>query len=316
MSVFLKSFLRDRGDPDVRQLFLAGFGKHPGWDDHMEDLGLETESLVLAKKNLYTQGIGGQLDAGAWEKLPEEARLPGFNHTFAWLRGAQTIVGRMWTSSDGKRRTRYPMVVCAQVNGGSAADAIAQLVPVIESLEAACKATRSASQVRGGFDQTREVLRSRWNAPSSKGAPPHIGSVDQLASLISVIRRDMPRILAGRYRESRATSHHLRLPLIGGGAIRSLVGWSQLLSLVLDSEAPQLLAIATGQLWCDLIVGEPASTDLFCLRATPQAVPIIEGKPATDELHASQVVVERFLHPADDSVLERPWLARLFGHRP
>ncbi|MEI9893446.1 MAG: hypothetical protein WDN28_05985 [Chthoniobacter sp.] len=31
-------------------VYFGVFGKHPGWDDHMEDIGLDTESLLLARK--------------------------------------------------------------------------------------------------------------------------------------------------------------------------------------------------------------------------------------------------------------------------
>ena len=44
MSRFLKVFLRD---PLSARIQVAGFGKHPAWDDHIDDIGLNTESLVL-----------------------------------------------------------------------------------------------------------------------------------------------------------------------------------------------------------------------------------------------------------------------------
>ena len=84
MSDFYKRFLMEdvpRATPGTtKQVFLGAFGKHPGWDDHVEDLGLETGSLVEAKKLFYVQGIGGEIDAGAWEKLDDSQRLPAFKH--------------------------------------------------------------------------------------------------------------------------------------------------------------------------------------------------------------------------------------------
>ncbi len=315
MSAFLKSFLRDRSDFAARQLFLAGFGKHPGWDDHMDDLGLETETLVLAKKLLYTHGIGGQIAAGTWEKLPEEVRLPTFNHSFVWMRGDQAIIGRMWTSSDGKKRTRYPMIACAQVSGGSATEAVSQLLPLIESLEGTCKSTRSATAIQAAFNATRQVLRSRWSGPSDGVPPPAAANADQLAGSISAIRREFVDFLPGKFRESRAEPHHVRLPQMGVGPAACLLVWTQLLHLVLDSDAPQLLATPVGKDWCDLILGEPISAMLFCLRAAPPAVPIVEADSDLDALKASRAVVDRFLHPEDASHEQRPWLARLFGAR-
>src|SRR4029079_11585679 len=102
MSDFFKKFLLEdarRLSPSGRYVALAAFGKHPGWDDHIEDLGLETDSLILARNVLYVQGVGGQIDTGAWEKLKDEHRIAAFNHTFIWLRGDQFLLGRMWSSS-------------------------------------------------------------------------------------------------------------------------------------------------------------------------------------------------------------------------
>ncbi len=93
MSDFTKKFLLEdprRLSPTGRFVALAAFGKHPGWDDHIEptpsgitpaDLGLETESLNLAKTVLYINGIGGQIDSGAWEKLDSAQHLPAWTNS-------------------------------------------------------------------------------------------------------------------------------------------------------------------------------------------------------------------------------------------
>ena len=80
---FLANFLNeDWSDrPAGPRIYLGAFGKHPGWNDHF-DLGLETESLVAAKRILYEQGIRTEIEAQTWEKLPEADRLPEFDHWF------------------------------------------------------------------------------------------------------------------------------------------------------------------------------------------------------------------------------------------
>ena len=62
MNRFLKIFLRDRLDQSIQ---LAGFGKHPAWDDHIDDLGLSTETLVIIRRVLYSEGIGCQVSSVA-----------------------------------------------------------------------------------------------------------------------------------------------------------------------------------------------------------------------------------------------------------
>src|SRR5262245_1549698 len=93
------------------RLTLAAFGKHPGWDDHIPGIGLDTQSLSEVKELLYVRGIGGQIDAGAWEKMEPEKHVPGFDHTFLWLKRGHVILGEFWSSTDGKGRAKYPMVL-------------------------------------------------------------------------------------------------------------------------------------------------------------------------------------------------------------
>src|SRR5438874_1572363 len=104
---------------DSVKVHVAAFGKHPGWDDHIEEIGLDSAQLVNAKRVLYTECIGGNIDSGVWEKLDSDKQIP-FKHTFYWRTGepgAGLLVGKMWASRDGKGRTKYPMIVCAQVEG-------------------------------------------------------------------------------------------------------------------------------------------------------------------------------------------------------
>src|SRR5688572_26237113 len=157
---FLSEDVRKMGAPSGRQIFLAAFGKHPGWDDHVEDLGLDSESLVYVKSRLYVQGIGGQIDSGAWEKLDDSQRLASFKHLLLWQRGQQFIIGRMWSSSDGKGRTRYPLIVCAHYAGVPLEWALAQVLPRLEQIEQACLSTNSAADVRGLLERHRSELRS------------------------------------------------------------------------------------------------------------------------------------------------------------
>src|SRR5205807_4621001 len=151
MTDFVKKFVSEdtrRLSPSGRYVGLAAFGKHPGWDDHIEDLGLETDSLNLAKTVLYVNGIGGQIDSGGWEKMDAAQQLPAFNHLFVWQRGGQFLVGRLWSSSDGKGRKRHPMVVCLQFAGVTLGWALKQALPVLADLEQGCLNTTSAEEVR------------------------------------------------------------------------------------------------------------------------------------------------------------------------
>src|ERR1700724_4595472 len=109
MSRFLKVFLRD---PLSTRIQIAGFGKHPAWDDHIDDIGLTTETLVLAKQLLYSEGIASQLASGAWDQIEKSHHAIEFAHRFVWSRDEQSIVGAIWASADRKGRPRFPMAAC------------------------------------------------------------------------------------------------------------------------------------------------------------------------------------------------------------
>ncbi|KPK75794.1 MAG: hypothetical protein AMJ79_09685, partial [Phycisphaerae bacterium SM23_30] len=144
-SLLTKILYRISGKPaetdEIPQIYLAVFGKHPGWDDHIEDLGLETERLVDAKRTLYVQGIGGNIDAGSWEDLAQVQQLDGFRHLLVWRLAGDLLVGRMWSSTDGKGRTSYPMIALTQCPRLALSWALEQVPPRLEQIQSRCSRT-------------------------------------------------------------------------------------------------------------------------------------------------------------------------------
>ena len=66
---------------------MGAFGKHPGWDDHILGIGVETETLAQVKQALYVGGIGGQID---------------FIHGAALSRDGKPIIAIPSTAARGK----------------------------------------------------------------------------------------------------------------------------------------------------------------------------------------------------------------------
>jgi len=62
----VKRFYPKGQDDPSEKVFVAAFGKHPAWDDHIDDIGLDMDTLIAAKRILYVQGIGGNIDSGSW----------------------------------------------------------------------------------------------------------------------------------------------------------------------------------------------------------------------------------------------------------
>lgn len=327
MKSFAKEFLRDALAKPDPQIFLGAFGKHPGWDDHMDDLGLETESLVEAKQRLYVEGIGGQI--GAWEKLDAFAQVQ-FDHHFLWRRGSQLIVGRLWASSDGKKRARYPMVVCAHCSGAPLSLVLKPLLDCFEELRVRLAETRLAEDVRSISQQFREAVRE-WMAqldvtetgPEFDGAAflqelDFAAEGEALVKSLLMVRESA--FGAGRYKErSGLPPARFRLLASSASAVRSLYFWERVLDSQLDVSAPLLLLVPADQYWMDAIVGTPTPSEFFCLRASPRALGLSSAEAAEPPEAFRKAALSVFEHLAAGKPLfaadgaARPWIARMFN---
>lgn len=279
--------------PSVPQVHLAGFGKHPGWNDHIDDLGLETGLLVNLKRNLYIQGIGGNIDSGAWDSLDEDQRVAGFHHLFISHCAGEVIVGRLWSSSDGKGRTRYPMIAAAHCTALSLPWIVANVVPRLEQIESACLATRDPAAVRSILDLQRQNLRSlvsqngahleqlNGQGPlATLATHPEMGEAGRgLLLVLYQIEREWAAFRPGR--TGSPGPRHLRVPACAASPAQAMVLWLQFLLSQLDRAAPLMVIVPLDGSWADLIAGEPAHSQLFCVRATPAKIPLTTQIPYT-----------------------------------
>ena len=305
MSEFLKQFLRDDvrklANDGQRALFLGAFGKHPGWDDHIEenasapDLGLRTESLVLAKAILYVHGLGRNIDSGAWEKLDPAQQLPTFNHLFLWVANDQFILGRIWSSSDGKGRTRYPMVLAAHALGVPLHFGLSGLLPHLERLRNECCAATTAVEVAARLNQAREELRACL-PNCGRSVPlatelmtrfvhnPQFGSHHEgLLRILYQLQGQTAAFAPGRFNPrgdpSSLRAQDLRTPAAGLEPETIFGAWTRLMRSHLDPAVPVLLLWPAGADWLDILIGEPAFEQFFCLRATTAKLPCVSEIP-------------------------------------
>ncbi len=287
-------------------MYLGAYGKHPGWNDHIDDIGLETERLVAIKRVLYVEGIGAAIDSGAWDKLDESQRIEGFDHLLLWRAPGEIILCRLWSSTDGKGRTKYPMVVSAHCRATGLPWALQEVLPRLEEARRRCAATTSAAEVRSTLDSLRGVLRS--SAASLSGAQPETASPRVLAQLadrpemgagaqglhriLYQIEREMadyapagsqsPTASSGgssRTRLGDLRPQHIRVPACAEtpGAVMAL--WAQFLLCHFDPGAAMAIIVPVGRDWADLIVGELDGTQSFCIRASPKSVPLATEIP-------------------------------------
>jgi hypothetical protein len=278
-------------------IHLGAFGKHPGWNDHIDDLGLESPQLINAKRIFYVQGMSGNIDSGAWDHLSDEDQLKQFRHVFAWRVGDDLIIGRLWSSSDGKGRKRYPMIVCAHVGGLPMPWAFAHILPMLEKIEAQCIAATTASEVRSIIDRAREELRSqipgrdggRDDADSAFPNPlatlatrPEMGiELRGLLAILYQVERELApfRPHSKSDRSMQVAPRHLRVPACAPTADEAMLLWLRFMLTQLDPNTPLCVIDPLDEQFIDLIVGEPTPTQLFCVRASAHKIPLTTEIP-------------------------------------
>lgn len=300
MSDFLKTFLRERiGDENRPWEHFGIFGKHPGWNDHIEDLPLPTMSMALAKQLLYVQGIGSQISSGAWARLPEETRLTDFDHAFLWMRGRSFLIGRMWGSRDGKKRAHFPMVTLVQGGCVTRTAWLGSILAQLEVVASACRATRSADDVH--------AIAAGAAQPATPSAPTSLNG----ASITLRANREAVLQIARDFRQSPSPS--TRLPADPDDLPGSLRFWSRVCSALGPSDVPMLFLAPLREPWLDVLINEPSAERFFCLRACPPVVPVARNAAAesVQELDADEIAktASAGRAPAGNS-----WISRLLGH--
>jgi hypothetical protein len=95
MSEFAQRFLNEDWEnlPQAPRVYVGAFGKHPAWNDHMDDVGLLTSSLVMLRRSLYGTGIASQIESAAWDRAGADKTLATFDHTLVWRRGRGVVDG-------------------------------------------------------------------------------------------------------------------------------------------------------------------------------------------------------------------------------
>ena len=290
------------------QVILAAFGKHPGWSDFMDDIGMETDLLIAAKRIMYVKGIASQIETGAWDRLEPENRIPDFNHVFVWRKPEEFLIGRMWSSMDAKGRREFPMVICADCVGLPLSWALQELLPKLESLRVACQAARSSAEVRSLLARAQTDIRSRianlpqkpTGLPDSRAARSRFlnrgewGTGQQgLYRILHQVHGQLSAYGVGKsaslsdtlflrkssHGETSALSQQIRVPQAGDTPAEALFQWTEFFLCQLDRTTPILLVLYLDQKWVDITIGEPTNREFFSLKASRAALPLASEVP-------------------------------------
>ena len=292
----VKRFNQRGQDAASERVFTAAFGKHPGWDDHINDIGLETDVLVAVKRILYIQGIGSNIDSGSWDKLEENQRVEKFGHAFVWCMNGDMVVGRLWSSRDGKGRSSYPMVVCVQCSPLPLPWVLNNILPRLEGIEQACTATTSADDVRRIVEDARNQFRqlAKQYEPPSKISVEGSYMLAQLAELpeMGPNRQGLHRVLyhidrevvqagSGTGKGGDLRPALIRVPSSSTAVQENVILWINFLLAKFGLNTHILVIMPLREPWIDIVIGEPTDLHLFCLRASISVVPLTSSIPYT-----------------------------------
>ncbi len=295
MNNFAKFFLNEdwKGTPaNTPRAFLGAFGKHPGWNDHLDDIGLVTTSMVEARSLLYG-GIAHQIEHAAWEKAGADKVLPGFDHVFHWRRMNESLTGLMWSSQDGKGRALYPMITVAHCVTRSFSWLAGELLPALENVKAKCRETTSAAVVIAHIKGVEKAVQAKVPDAGRVSNGPGLGVAAwaahftqepvALRRVLHHLRRNFTVFTPGTQewcKADKSVSRALRLPQIPGATpAESLNAWISFLATQLEPSVPFFGLLPVGEKWLDVIVGEPAMADFFLLRARATELPVVTDIP-------------------------------------
>lgn len=280
---------------------LGAFGKHPGWDDHVEPIGLDTEPLVAARQILYVNGIGGVIDTALWDKKPEET-LPEIAHVFCWTSETDTLVGRMWSSTDGKGRAKYPMIAVAHIGLPFSYTQAVRASRVLAEVETRCRQAATAPEVRTIFAAGLEELRATLaQPPDGLGAEPDratctriaegmglsegkifartLYAIDQKVRNFALSGKSAPGKISLKMLDAESTAQQTRLPMDGSDSLHGIAFWHQVIAGFAPVKKPLLFIHPIGHRWVDVIIGTPTARQLYCIRANETALPLASAVP-------------------------------------
>ena len=292
---FVKRLVPKGQSARSERIHIAAFGKHPGWDDHIDDIGLETDVLINVKRILYVQGIGGNIDSGSWDALEKKQPIEEFKHTLVWYMNDSLIAGRMWSSRDGKGRTSYPMVVCVQCHQLPLEWVLKNILPLLERIENNCIATTSAAQVRLAIENAQKELRrlAQQCEPSPVSSDVCTDVVPKLAEYPEMKGPNHQGFLRILYHiEREVTSDYLnaskakdfqpkllRVVTSPPPVMEAMPLWMNFLRAKYKKNSSVLVLIPLQKQWMDIIIGEPTQLQLFCLRSSLSVIPLTSSIP-------------------------------------
>jgi hypothetical protein len=280
------------------RVHIGVFGKHPGWDDFFS-LGLDTDFLLHAQDVLLVQGVGSNLQSGAWAEQDEDRIHELLERVFIWSRTDGTAVGLVWPSEDSKGR-RFPLFACADYEGMSPDEVVEVSMPHLRALRQECEEATRRTEVISATDHTlkklRQVPQSEHSLETVHRIISEAGAINEVATelrdddpdrlyrVFYEFREKAEPFYFQRYAELRERDEspppaHVRLPAAGDGPLHDARLWTWVMRSQIGPAAPLLVLAPDQGDWVDLILGDPTGEELYCLGLPRAEIPVAADVP-------------------------------------
>ncbi len=260
------------------QATLGAFGKHPGWNDHIDpDIGLDAR-LVEFKQVIYLDGIRDRA-IPSWHKADPEQLIP-FQHIFAWRANGDVVVGRMWYSRDGRGRDDFPMVVAAHTSGLPLSWALANALPLIDRAEGSLRRSDDRQVAISTVEQANQDLAAIvQHASVADGQEVDAGALATLIDAPDVGETGLLRVLHvlkdSDFGQTVAThAEQVRVPRVASTAAQGIRLWAAAIEAVLGIAPSMLFFAPIDQTWLDILVGLPDPGQFLALRSSLKLIPL------------------------------------------
>ncbi len=278
---------------DGSRILLAIFGKHPAWDDHMEDIGIDTPSLADFKRWLYVDGIRSNLDSGAWEQLAEDRRVPAWGHRLLMTGPTGMILAHLWASSDGRGRRAYPMVAATHLPTSRLPVDLGPMFDALDTVRDVCVLAETREGVQAAARYGSGALESAARrlsplpeeGPSAEDRGAFLASLETgrtgFERLLHVLSSELGALSPGikTRRDAPVRARVYRVPVPPSGVEGALLLWHAFFRTQIRPEVIWTAVHAGGAPWADLAVGGLDGDCVFRFRTTPVEVPPLTDIP-------------------------------------
>ena len=270
-----------------RRAFFGLFGKHRAWADHMDDLGMESPTLMSFKRSLYLDGIRKVIDSGFWKELPEEDKIPAWGHRMFVHGKDGLLLAQIWESKDQRGRREYPLVAAIHIGTGQLPASLDPLWSIFDEIRSMAESAETQEEVREISVHIPSLIESSMRQIHPMGeegldfhqrgqflSSPVMGEQEiGLCRFLYRVSVDLKDFLPGRPYSNEART--FRLPIAEDMGTGSLLAYLNLLRTQIGRSYPVVLCQTMEDGHLDLTVGEMSERYVAELKCSRKKVALV-----------------------------------------